>query len=173
MNSPADAAHDKITEAPEQSTAPAPRRDPALGPDISLALGPMLAASILTPLGVGLVAWPLLGLINPDSIGVIPRAMISVAAVFAGTTLMIQPWKTRPVTQWLHWWLGVLGACFFGTVAIALVLLYSAPPEERAALGVLIAVGHFATLMAASFVVASLVRKGYDTAVAGPAQGAG
>jgi len=168
--SPADAAHRETTDPPAPS---APRRDPALGPSIALALTPMLAASILTPLAIGLIAWPALGLIAPDSVGVIPRAMISVAAVFAGASLMIQPWKTRPVAQWLQWWMGVLGACFFGTVAIALVLLYSAPPEERAALGVLIAAGHFATLMAASFVVASLVRKGCDTAVAGAAQGAG
>jgi len=144
---------------PPVSTAEeSPVAGPNLGPEVRLELVRPLLAALLAPVVTGLIAWPVLRAIAPGQERVIPLAMGAAGAAFVVGVLVLQPWRTRPVVQWMQWWMATLGVCFLATVALGAVLLYSSPHDERAALGVLIAVGHFITLMAVSVVVASLIR---------------
>ena len=147
------------TPPPSPSTPAAPgspAAGPNLGPEVRLEPVRPLLAAVLAPVVTGLAAWPVLRWIAPGQERVIPLAM---GAAGGGVgVLVLQPWRTRPVALWMQWWMATLGVCFLATVALGAGLLYSSPHDERAALGVLIAVGHFITLMAVSVVVASLIR---------------
>lgn len=130
----------------------------SLGPQIRLGGWKLALVCVLAPAAVGLLAWPVLLRIDPALVVTIPRAVVGVSAGFFVGLVTLAPWRTRPVARWVQWWMATLGVCFAATVAIAFWLLYSASPQERVALGILLAVGHLATLNVFALVLAAIMR---------------
>ena len=103
-------------------------------PDFPLPTGPLLAASIIGPLGTG-VLWLLVGGLAfslPSGLTGLATGAI-VAVVGLACDLLVRPWKSRPATSWMNLW--ILHSALRITASIGLViLLYFASSPDPATL---------------------------------------
>lgn len=80
-------------------------------------------------------------------------------AAFMAGTFAIRPWRRMPMAKWAALWLAGRGICFVATVLAGLVLLYSAPQENRAVIGLVMAGGYLGVLAAETAVVAKALQR--------------
>jgi hypothetical protein len=129
-------------------------------------MAPLLVAITLATLAVGLAGhagvWAIqrfaLGLPSTDPASAWLGAGGVWAAFLAGT-FAIRPWRRMPMARWAALWLAGRGICFVATILAGLVLLYSAPQENRAVIGLVMAGGYLGVLAAETAVVAKALQR--------------
>lgn len=152
--------------ASEQTTTPenrddhrdepgADRADPVagagtldVGPEVTLGTISLLLGIALAAGAAGLVGWLVAEAFSPGAGGSVWKAPPAILAVFAVGMAVLRPWRKRRVGRWPFAWLAHSGVCFALTLAAAAGLLYSAPSDQRLALGLTLAAAHFAALLA-------------------------
>jgi hypothetical protein len=80
-------------------------------------------------------------------------AVVSVVAV-----LIMQPWRTRPITAWMNWWLGALVLRILLTPAAGF-LLYSATALSLTPLMLAVATAYVAVQVSEAAVVAHYLKR--------------
>lgn len=139
-------------------TPPGRAQTPVAMPTMKL-LGVSVALGVVV--GVGL--WGLAGLLLPGAAGV--GAAIGAGAGLLGTlagTLLIQPWKARPVARWGFLLLGAQALSMLG-VTIAAIGLYSASRPDPAGL----LVGAVTTFLCVNIAQATVAGARLKAALAG------
>ncbi len=139
---------------------------------------PMLGAITLACAGAGLlgqvVVWAVQrfggGLAGTDQMAAWVGAGGLWVAFMAGT-FAIRPWRVMPMTRWAALWLAGRGICFIATILSGLVLLYSAPQQNRAVIGLVLAGGYLGVLAAETAVVAKALQRGRGGLSAGDTDG--
>lgn len=129
-----------------------------VGPSISLGAVPLLVGIALAAGAAGLVGWLVTMSIKPAAAGAVWQAPLAVFGSFLVGMALLRPWRKRPVGRWPFAWLAHSGLCFLLTIIAAALLLYSAPPDDRVALGLTIAVAHFAALLAEAALIGRRLR---------------
>ncbi|MCB9838067.1 MAG: hypothetical protein H6813_01910 [Phycisphaeraceae bacterium] len=84
---------------------------------------------------------------------------LGVWVAFLAGTFTIRPWRRMPMQRWAALWLAGRGICFVATVLAGVVLLYSAPQENRAVIGLVMAGGYLGVLAAETAVVAKALQR--------------
>lgn len=120
------------------------------------------AAAVLGGMGMGVVGFlsGRLPALAETSVFAPARAAAAVLTVCAVCTFGWSPWRPRPAARWLMVWLATRAGCVVLTVAVAAALLYSAPPQDRAALGVSVAAAYLAVLAAETAAVGRCLQRG-------------
>lgn len=116
-------------------------------PTISLPTGRLLAALVGTG-AVTAAAWALLATGDARTAGLVGTA--GTLVVLVASLLIVGPWKTRAMGDWMNAWMGVLVLRMLCTPLVAW-LLYSATPLDGQA---------FALAVAAAFLPATFVEAG-------------
>jgi|GEM_PF-2849095 len=132
----------------------------------SIPMAPMLAAITCASVGVGLLGHATVWAIQRFAQG-LPGANPASAWLGAGGvwiafmagTFAIRPWRSMPMARWAALWLAGRGICFVATILAGLVLLYSAPQENRAIVGLVMAGGYLGVLAAETAVVAKALQR--------------
>lgn len=126
-------------------------------PELSLPTRRLLTVMTLATIAAagGLVAGSAAYQTSPT--GPLVGALLAALTSF-GAVLMMAPWRTRPVTSWMSWWLG-------GTVLRLLVtpvlayLLYSATALDATPLALGVAVTYICILFTETGVLAAYLKR--------------
>jgi len=132
----------------------------------SIPMGPILGAITISTVGIGLLGHAVVWAIQRFAQG-LPETDAASAWLGAGGvwvaflvgTFAIRPWREMPMVRWAALWLAGRGICFVATILAGLVLLYSAPRENRAVIGLVIAGGYLGVLAAETAVVAKALQR--------------
>ncbi|MEE8155177.1 MAG: hypothetical protein V3T53_09525 [Phycisphaerales bacterium] len=105
-------------------TSPAPAtKEPIIALPIGRMVGSIVGLSALTYAGWLAVVW--LGGFGAEAVAAGLAGAALVAAVGVAAALLMRPWRPRPLSSWVTWWLaGIVGRVLV-TPAVA-YLLYSA-----------------------------------------------
>ncbi len=148
---------------PEPTTTPT--TDP--GPTLCVSVVPMLGAMVGATVAIALLGGVVVGILRgrwealAESSALAPaRGAAVVLTVSVLCTVCWSPWVPRSAGRWVVLWLSTRAACVVLTVAVAGLLLYSAPPQDRAALGVSVAAAYLAVLGAETAAVGRCLRRG-------------
>jgi len=105
-------------------TSPAPAtKEPIITLPIGRMVGSIVGLSALTYAGWLTVVW--LGGFGVEAVVAGLAGAALVAAVGVAAALMMRPWRPRPVSEWMTWWLGGIVVRLLVTPPAA-YLLYSA-----------------------------------------------
>lgn len=114
----------------------------------------------IVPLAAG-AAWALAGWLGPWGLetaaaGAAGAGLVAVLA--AACLLCLQPWKVRPISEWMNWW---MGGTLLRLIAVpaATYLLYSATSFSALALILGVGLTYVVTLLAEAAVLAQHVRR--------------
>lgn len=103
---------------------------PANQPRFPLPTRSLLAASILGPLGTGIL-WLLIGWVGfslDSGLTGLWSALI-VTAVGLVADLLIQPWKPRPAVVWMNLWILHSLMRIAGTICLVILLYFATSPD--------------------------------------------
>jgi len=132
----------------------------------SIPMAPILGAITIATLAVGLAGHAIVWAIQRFAGGLTGTDPASawlgaggVWVAFMAGTFAIRPWRTMPMVRWAALWLAGRGICFIATILAGLVLLYSAPQENRAVIGLVMAGGYLGVLAAETAVVAKALQR--------------
>lgn len=95
-----------------------------------LPTGPLLAASIIGPLGTG-VLWLLIGWLAfslPSGLTGLATGII-VAVVGLACDLLVRPWKSRPATSWMNLWIMHSALRIGASIGLVILLYFASSPE--------------------------------------------
>lgn len=95
-----------------------------------LPTGPLLAASIIGPLGTGVI-WLLIGWLAfslPSGLTGLATGVI-VAVVGLACDLLVRPWKSRPATSWMNLWILHSALRIGGSIGLVILLYFASSPE--------------------------------------------
>ena len=140
----------------------------------SVPRGPILGAITFATVAVGLLGHAIVWGIQRFA-GGMPEtnpawAWVGAGAVwvaFMAGTFAIRPWRSMPMTRWAALWLAGRGICFIATILAGVAALYSAPQENRALIGLVMAGGYLGVLAAETAVVAKALQRGRGDVCAG------
>ncbi len=105
------------------STRPAPLAFP-------LPTGPLLAASIIGPLGTGVLWLVIGGLVFSLSSGLTGLGSgVIVAVVGLACDLLVRPWKSRPATSWMNLWILHSALRVTGSIGLVILLYFATSPD--------------------------------------------
>ncbi len=105
-------------------TSPAPTtKEPIITLPIGRMMGSIVGLSGLTYAGWTAVVW--LGGFDVEAVPAGLAGATVVAAVGVAAALLMRPWRARPVSEWMTWWLGGIVVRLLVTPPAA-YLLYSA-----------------------------------------------
>ena len=107
-------------------TSPAPAtKEPIITLPIGRMVGSIVGLSALTYVGWLAVVW--LGRFGAEAVAAGLAGAALVAAVGVAAALLMRPWRPRPVSSWVTWWLaGIVGRLL--VTPVVAYLLYSATP---------------------------------------------
>ena len=127
-------------------TSPAPAtKEPIIALPIGRMVGSIVGLSGLTYVGWLAVVW--LGGFGIDAVAAGLAGSALVAAVGVAAALLMRPWRPRPVSSWMTWWLaGIVGRLL--VTPVVAYLLYSATSLSGTALGLAIVFSYFLALLA-------------------------
>lgn len=162
-NAPATDPRPSATEAPAETSTPT----------IAIPAAPLIAAiTAAAAIAGGLghaIAW---GVKSTSS--VMPQthtaaAWLGAGAVWAAFIIglaITRPWRRMAMTRFASMWLVGTGIRFLATLLLGLGLLYSAPRENRALIGLVLAGGYLAVLAAETAAVARALKhvRGHSSA---------
>ena len=95
-----------------------------------LPTGQLLAASIIGPLGTG-VLWLLIGWLAfslPSGLTGLATGII-VAVVGLACDLLVRPWKSRPATSWMNLWIMHSALRIGASIGLVILLYFASSPE--------------------------------------------
>lgn len=153
-----------MTQEPAQmppNAAPLPPASRVKVP-IPMPTGKLLVVTAAGAIVAGLAMWAILSFVRPASAS---GAIFGALAGFLGTaigTLVIQPWKPRPITAWGTILLAAQGVAFFGVILIGVGLYSASRPDP---VGLL--TGAVASFMCGSIAQASVAGARMKAAIAG------
>ena len=162
--------NDTQTETPAQATG----NEPVTVAFATIPKAPILVAITCATVGVGLLGHAVVWSIQRFA-GGLPDTNPASAWLGAGGvwvafmvgTYAIRPWRRMPMVRWAALWLVGRGICFVATILAGFVLLYSAPQENRAVIGLVMAGGYLGVLAAETAVVAKALQRDRGDACAG------
>lgn len=96
----------------------------------SLPTGQLLAASIIGPLGTG-VLWLVIGGLGFSlSSGLTGLGSgVVVAVVGLACDLLVRPWKSRPTTSWMNLWILHSALRITGSIGLVILLYFATSPD--------------------------------------------
>ncbi len=154
------AAHPEPDLAPPNAVPP-PTGSRASAP-ISMPTGKLLIVVFAGAAFAGLAIWALTSFVRPQSTAGVPWGALAGGVGTALGTLVIQPWKPRPVTAWGPTLLAAQGIAFFGVILLAIGLYSASRPDP---VGLL--VGAVASFVCATLAQASVAGARMKAALAG------
>lgn len=129
---------------------------------LAMPTGKLLVMVVAGSIVAGLAVWALTSLLRPQSNGGVVFGALAGGLGTAIGTLVIQPWKPRPVTAWGPILLAAQGVAFFGVILLAVGLYSASRPDP---VGLLI--GAVASFVCATLAQASVAGARMKAALAG------
>ncbi len=129
-----------------------------VGPVVTLSTLRLLIAILIASAATGGIGWLVTRAFQPAAAHVAWWGAGGVALAFLAGLGVLRPWRGRHLGRWPMAWLAHLGACFVATLVVAGGLLYSASAGEHAAVGLVVAAGHFIVLMAEAVVIGKCLK---------------
>ncbi|MHC4082814.1 MAG: hypothetical protein ACYS15_02790 [Planctomycetota bacterium] len=113
--------------APEPDDATSPPDAGFREPSLALPTWRMLLTVAAGTVAAVVGWWAVTSIVAPGRDVLVAGAAgaVAVAAVSVLAVLVIRPWRTRPVSAWINWWLGAMVLRILATPVVA-YLLYSA-----------------------------------------------
>ena len=124
--------------------------------------GKLLVVVVAGSIVAGLAVWALTHFLRPQSSGGVVWGALAGGLGTAIGTLVIQPWKARPVTAWGPTLLAAQGVSFFCVILLAVGLYSASRPDP---VGLL--VGAVASFVCATLAQASVAGASMKAALAG------
>lgn len=129
---------------------------------ISMPTGKLLVVVVAGSIVAGLAVWAMTYFLRPQSGGGVAFGTIAGGLGTTIGTLVIQPWKARPVTAWGPTLLAAQGVAFFCVILLAVGLYSASRPDP---VGLL--VGAVASFVCATLAQASVAGASMKAALAG------
>ena len=149
-----------MTDAPPNAV-PAPTGIAAKTP-IPMPTGKLLVVAAAGAIVAGLAVWALLSFLRPASASGTPWGALAGFLGIAAGTLVIQPWKARPIPSWGTILLAAQGVSFFGVILLSVGLYSASRPDPVGLLA-----GAVASFMCGSIAQASVAGARMKAALAG------